>query len=124
MITHPYALAPRWHPISTLTHPEASAPLPLSILMLPMHSNDMPPTLPPHIQPYPSLCFCHPASSSPQLTMHTTPLRNHNIPPMLPPHVRHHQCFPPTGPSRYVSNAATQFPPSPILTLPHTCCFP
>ncbi|MBW0493641.1 hypothetical protein O181_033356 [Austropuccinia psidii MF-1] len=100
-ITHPYASEPLPNPLccalmiclqpchgmSSLTHPYASAPL--------LCPHDIPMMLPPHLQPYPSLHFHTPTSSSPHLTMHTPQLCCHNMPPMLPPHVHPHpsSCF-------------------------------
>ncbi|MBW0577364.1 hypothetical protein O181_117079 [Austropuccinia psidii MF-1] len=42
---------------ATFTTPYASAPLLLTILMLPRRPQDKSPTLPPHLLPHPSLCL-------------------------------------------------------------------
>ncbi|MBW0517347.1 hypothetical protein O181_057062 [Austropuccinia psidii MF-1] len=92
--------------ISSLTHPYASAPLPLIMLMLPPHPHDMPPPLPHLLQPYPCLIsstayHAHAPSALSQYASVTTipcppsplaltmlTLRKHppHIPPTLPPH--------------------------------------
>ncbi|MBW0478747.1 hypothetical protein O181_018462 [Austropuccinia psidii MF-1] len=53
--------------------PSPTSPPPLTILMLPLHPHDMPPMLPPHVCPHPSLCFRTPALSSLTLTILTLP---------------------------------------------------
>ncbi|MBW0570190.1 hypothetical protein O181_109905 [Austropuccinia psidii MF-1] len=69
LIFHAYAPAPP--SISTLTTPYASKPLPLTIFML-LH------------RPHHSLCFCTPASSSPQFTILMLLWGPQVIPPMPP----------------------------------------
>ncbi|MBW0556388.1 hypothetical protein O181_096103 [Austropuccinia psidii MF-1] len=102
----------QYHPsISSMTHPYASAPLPLIMLMLPPHPHDMPPMLPNHLQPYPYLIF-------------STAYHAH-APSVL---------------SQYASNTTTPCPPSPLaltmltlqqhpqhillMHLPHVCPHP
>ncbi|MBW0539014.1 hypothetical protein O181_078729 [Austropuccinia psidii MF-1] len=53
------------HLISTLTHPYASEPPPLTMLTLPHHPQDIPPTPAPHLRAHPSLRFRTPAAYHP-----------------------------------------------------------
>ncbi|MBW0531435.1 hypothetical protein O181_071150 [Austropuccinia psidii MF-1] len=143
-ITHPYDYAPPpnplcglpclcscstrniWiqscHPISSLT--PAPSSLQLTMLKLPLHPQDMPLTLPPHVCPHPSAPL--------PLTMLTLPKSPQDMPPTPVPHLCTHPslcfCTPstyhvytPEAPSRNASNAATPFLPSPILMLTHPC---
>ncbi|MBW0529123.1 hypothetical protein O181_068838 [Austropuccinia psidii MF-1] len=110
--------------MSSLTHPQASTRLPLTMLMLLQDPQDMPPTLPPDVLPHPSLRFCTPAApsryasdtatqymprhclttstlihtytSSPlPPTMLMFPQHPQDMPPTLPPNVRPHPSSPP-----------------------------
>ncbi|MBW0481750.1 hypothetical protein O181_021465 [Austropuccinia psidii MF-1] len=102
------------HPMSSLTHPYASAH--------PQHPQDMPPTLPPNVCPHPSLHFRTPSTYhaySPTGPSIYAPTLNHHVHPdpylhFLTPAAYH--AYVPIAPSRYASDAATQCPPSPILT--------
>ncbi|MBW0561274.1 hypothetical protein O181_100989 [Austropuccinia psidii MF-1] len=60
------------------------------MLTLPLHSQGIPLTLPPHFRPHPSLCFCTPTA---------------------------YHAYTPAAPSRYISDTRTSSLCSPILTL-------
>ncbi|MBW0489589.1 hypothetical protein O181_029304 [Austropuccinia psidii MF-1] len=55
-------------PISALTHPHASTQVPLNMLMLPLHPQNLLPTLEPHLCA-PSLCLHTPASYHPHASV-------------------------------------------------------
>ncbi|MBW0506541.1 hypothetical protein O181_046256 [Austropuccinia psidii MF-1] len=66
----------------TLTNPYTSAHPLLTMLILPQHPQDMPPTVPPDVHPHPSLHFRAPAA---------------------------YHAYAPTRPYRYASNARTSY---------------
>ncbi|MBW0579097.1 hypothetical protein O181_118812 [Austropuccinia psidii MF-1] len=95
--------------MSSLTHPYASAPLPLNILSLPQHPQDTHPMPAPHLPAQPSSCF-H--------TSATYHAYAQDMPLMLPPHVSPHpslrfrtpaayNAYAPAALSRYASNTGT-----------------